>query len=419
MKLTFSPRQRRVFAALFIAYLAAYLSRTNLAPALPAIAEELSLSGAQAGLLATLFAVSYALGQIAVGFLADRYPPRRFLLAGLIGSSAVNIAFSFAARYPLLLMLWLLNGAFQSLLWTPIVRVLANRFDGPLRNRATFSMSVGFVLGYLLAWLITGAVIRFAGWRPAFLAAGLITLCCGLFSVCLLGADGADAPDAVRNEAAAPARRLPLRALLTEASLMLALLCGVMNGFVRDGIMTWAPKLLIDTQGIQMDSALMVALVIPAVNLLGILLGRKAFGWMKDSARDATALLMGACALFSALLLLFYRSGLFACALFLCACSAIAYGVNPLLTTLLPMEYRASGRVATVAGLVDACIYLGTALAGVASGALRDALGWGSVFAAWTIASALGLLAMLLSRRARGAAAKTAVTSPPAPSGAP
>lgn len=52
-------------------------------------------------------------------------------------------------------------------------------------------------------------------------------------------------------------------------------------------------------------------------------------------------------------------------------------GLNPLLTSLIPMDYRSLNRVALAAGLMDAMIYLGSALSGVFAGFLSDAYGWG------------------------------------------
>ena len=64
------------------------------------------------------------------------------MLIGLMGSALVNIAFSFCPYFPLLLALWFMNGALQSLLWTPIVRILAVHFRDETRNSAAFFLSI-------------------------------------------------------------------------------------------------------------------------------------------------------------------------------------------------------------------------------------------------------------------------------------
>ena len=74
-------------------------------------------------------------------------------------------------------------------------------------------------------------------------------------------------------------------------------------------------------------------------------------------------------------------------------------GINPMINTLIPMEYEHAGRVGLVAGLVDCFIYLGSALAGTAAGALSDGYGWGAVYAVWALVSALGAALAFVSIR--------------------
>ena len=75
----------------------------------------------------------------------------------------------------------------------------------------------------------------------------------------------------------------------------------------------------------------------------------------------------------------------------------LLYGVNPLLTSLFPMEYDKMGRVALVAGVIDCFIYLGSALAGALTGALTESIGWNRVFALWAAAQLMGALLAVVS----------------------
>ena len=88
-----------------------------------------------------------------------------------------------------------------------------------------------------------------------------------------------------------------------------------------------------------------------------------------------------------------------ACALLLGLCCASCYGINPMINTLIPMEYERAGRVGLVAGLVDCFIYLGSALAGTAAGALSDGYGWNAVYTVWAFVSALGAALAFVSLR--------------------
>lgn len=82
------------------------------------------------------------------------------------------------------------------------------------------------------------------------------------------------------------------------------------------------------------------------------------------------------------------------CALLLGLCRAANFGVNPLLNALIPMDYDKSGRVGLAAGLIDCFIYIGSALTGVAAGAVIDVVGWQGVYAMWIVVSAIGIAAI-------------------------
>ena len=80
--------------------------------------------------------------------------------------------------------------------------------------------------------------------------------------------------------------------------------------------------------------------------------------------------------------------------------SAILYGSNTLITTIIPMEYTDCGRVGLVAGLVDALIYVGSALAGTLTGWLHETTGaWTSVYLIWAAVAIVGAAGSILSAR--------------------
>ena len=404
MEQRYTAQERRFLIACFVAYTAAYISRTNLSPALDSIQRAFGLTAARVGLLPTAFALPYAFGQIVVGFLADRYRPQRFMLVGLMGSAAMNIAFSRASGFGALLTLWLLNGVFQSMIWTPLVRVVERYFRDTIRARALFHISITLIVGYLCAWALSGFLTAAISWRAAFATCGTVTAVLAVGS--FLAMRGEPEIEAVpRGESPLKVeKRMPLGMLFLGTDLIWLMIACLMNGYVRDGIMNWAPKLLQETQGISLESAVGIALIIPLVNFTGIELGRIVYRRTHGLVRNAIAALLTANVIFEILLLLSYRWSGFLCALFLAACSAMAYGVNPLITSFLPMEYHSVGRVGFVAGMVDAIIYLGSALSGAVTGALSSRFGWDAAFASWILCTlaAVGAMVAAIRRRMKG-----------------
>lgn len=393
----YTQRQRRLLFALFAAYTAAYISRANLSPALAAIQADFGLTAAQAGLLPTFFSIPYALGQILSGALADRCRPRNMMTLGLMGSCTCNVLFSLANSYPLLVLLWCLNGCFQSMIWTPVVRLMATEYQESIRPRAMFAISMTLIVGFLIAWALSGWLTSLINWRWSMRVSGLLTGLIGCASFLLIGqSTPVAAPSFERKQAGTS----PLKLVLCT-DLWLILLGCLFNGYVRDGIMNWAPKLLTDTQGIDLSGALGVMLIIPAINFLGILFGKALYRRLGQRTRLTCAWMQGLCAVFSLILMLAHGINPLLCTLLLGLCSAMTYGVNPLLTSFLPMDYDRLGCVGLAAGLLDALIYAGSALSGTLAGLICDHYGWNAVFASWMLCSSASVILILLSARKR------------------
>ena len=156
MKERFTPGQRRTLLLCTLSYTVAYLGRMNLSASLPGVQAALQLSETQAGVFQTVTALVYAVGQIVNGTLVDKVSARRSIGLGLILSAVCNAAFGLAHSYAWMVVIWALNGAAQSMLWTPIVKLTATWCSGRKRERASFTLSVAVILGHLAAWALSG-----------------------------------------------------------------------------------------------------------------------------------------------------------------------------------------------------------------------------------------------------------------------
>src|SRR5882762_11110737 len=78
-----------------------YLDRLNLSIAGKYIQDEFSIPLKTMGWILSAFLLSYALAQIPGGYLADRFGPRRVLIAAILWWSALTAATGIAPRLPL------------------------------------------------------------------------------------------------------------------------------------------------------------------------------------------------------------------------------------------------------------------------------------------------------------------------------
>ncbi len=394
----FSTQQRKILLGTVIAYTATYLNRLNLSAALGSVMDAFSISAASAGLLQTAFAIVYAAGQMINGAIVDRISPVRHMLISLIGAGLCNLLMGFAPNFGVFMALCMLNGAFQSMLWTPIVRLFALCFHTERqRGKANFIHSFAIIIGHLGAWAISGLLISAVGWQLSFIAPALVMVPTIIIVFHLL--------QSARKIGAAPSKALvgkkesfavssTLRTFAATGFGLILPAC-ILYGFVRDGIITWAPEILHGLMGSSSLSATAFSLIIPLVNALGILLGYYLTRRGNRNIRKVVGYMNLACAAFC--LLLPSGKGALSAALlmgFSCAC---LFGLSPLLTTMVPLEYDKIGRSALAAGLIDSFVYIGSALAGVINGRIYETEGTSVIYFTWAVSALIGAIAVYLS----------------------
>ena len=400
----FTKNQNRIFWGLFISYGIAYVGRLNLSAALNNLITDMSLTKAQGGMFQTLFAIVYAAGQLINGVIVDKVSARRYIFAGLLLSGLANLLLGISKAYPLMLTAWLINGAVQSMLWTPVVKIMATWFKGDRREKASFGLSITLVCGNIAAWAISGFMAARFSWRYSFIIPGIIVGSCAFLAWFILRdkpEEGEDiGEDEVQKKGTTALRQMTVREMIALTGLPLVLVCCVCNGAVRDGIITWGPTILAQVAGGQALNSTLTSLIIPCFNLIGIVMARKCYNFFGNNARRCCGCLMLLSTVLCALIRPSYVS-MVTCAITLGLACACTYGINPMLTTLIPMEFEVGGRVGLVAGISDCFIYLGSALAGVVTGAISDAAGWTMVFMLWVGIAAVGAVFAFLSLNGR------------------
>lgn len=401
MKTGFTPAQKRMIFSCLGVYTTLYICRLNLSAALEGIRLGLSLSIPQAGTLQTVFALIYACGQFINGAVVDRVNPVRHMLTGLCGAAACNLLAGLAPSYPLLLMAVAGNAVFQSMVWTPIMRLIASHIEpGDKRVKANFFVALTLVFGHFGAWAISGFLSAIVGWRFSFIVPACIAVIVFVLAGrSLMTMQLHHVPEEAREKSSAHSGESTLRLLLYSGFFPVLLSC-VLYGFIRDCVITWTPTLMAhQAQGAALSSAAFT-LILPVINLAGVTLGFVLR--LRGAPARIVVVIMMAAAIFCCVPLLAGMNMLLTAILLGCICAAM-YGANTMFTGLIPMEYDRVGRTGLTAGMVDSFIYLGGALSGFFGGTLYDAFGSGALFTSWIITavvcSVMTLVSGVMSKR--------------------
>jgi predicted MFS family arabinose efflux permease len=143
------------------------------------------LSAAQAGLMASAYAVGYTLAVPVLTALTDRFDARLILLAGSVVSSLATVAFGlFAGGHLSACVWWGLAGVGFGGAYMPGLKALTDRLPPGDASRSVTLYTASFSVGVGLSFLVSQLVADRLGWRAAFLVTGIGPL--AMVAVCLM-----------------------------------------------------------------------------------------------------------------------------------------------------------------------------------------------------------------------------------------
>lgn len=142
-------------------------------PAMPAIGLDTGASAQLVQLSLAVFMWGYALGQLFIGPLSDRYGRRRVLLLGLSSYTVVNFISAFAQQIEFLLILRVAQGLIAATGPVLVRAILNDRLDSVGAARTLSSMLSIMALVPALAPILSGFLVEIYGWQSIFFMTSL------------------------------------------------------------------------------------------------------------------------------------------------------------------------------------------------------------------------------------------------------
>lgn len=411
-----SRKQMKILCLLCcLVYFVSYLTRLNYAVCMVEIQAALGISKNIAGLPVTASFFSYGMGQVVCGFLGDKYEPRKIIFTGLVGSAFCNLLAVFFSMMEVMIPAWFVNGFFQSMLWPPLVRIMAENLDEDWYRKGCVWVSMSSSGATVALYLLAPLFIGISGWKTVFylaVAAGIGAAFVWLRHTGRLF--GGNALPRAETEAEKtpggkekgakeispwekPGKKGPA-GMFAGVPILLILLSIILHGTLKDGITTWMPVYMTEMFGMSSSQSILSTAVLPVCSVFSTLLASALLYRLKNEVLTA-ALLFGTGAAAGFTMLSFYDSHPVVCVVMMMLITGCMYGVNLMLISRVPGHFAGRGNVSAVSGILNAATYVGSALSTYAFGAVAESSGWMPVVVLWGGAALGGTVLLLLGIR--------------------
>ena len=138
-------------------------------PLLPFIRDNFSLDYTRAGLLLSVFSITYGLSQLPSGWLADRLGTRVLMAVGICGVGLSGVLIGFSTGYVMLLVLLGLMGFLGGGYHPSAPPLVSSTVPAKNRGRAIGIHAIGGSASYFIAPLVAAVTAAAWGWRSSFL----------------------------------------------------------------------------------------------------------------------------------------------------------------------------------------------------------------------------------------------------------
>ena len=244
-------------------------------PLLPMIRNEFALDYTRSGFVIAAFSLSYGIGQLPAGWLADRIGSRILITMGICGVALAGLLLGLSHTYIMMVVFLVLMGLLGGGYHPAAPPLIAAAVEPRNRGRALGFHTIGGGASFFLAPLIAAAVASVWGWRGSFITLAVPSMIFGIVFYIILkrwtGINEAkhtiigsyDQPKPTRNNM----RHLIAFIILTTLS-----------GAVTMSVISFIPLFVVDRFGVSEEVAAVLIAVIYSAGLWAGPLG----GYLSD-----------------------------------------------------------------------------------------------------------------------------------------
>jgi MFS family permease len=289
-----SPGQRSTLLAAFLGWMLDAFDSMLYALVLTYAMRDLGMSKATSGFLQTLTLLASGIGGVFFGFLADRIGRKRALMLSILTYSICSFFSGLSTTVSMLAVCRFILGLGMGGEWNTGATLVAETWPDELRAKAIAIVQSSWAIGYALAALVAGVVLRYSNWRFVFFVGilpAIVTLWIRnrvpesqMWEQHRRLAQGQELePQGTQRTPGNDSFSVIFRAPYRKSTIVLLLL-NFFGLFAWWGMFIWIPPYLSlpIAQGGRGFGIMRTATLLIVLNLLGMFPGYISFGWVAD-----------------------------------------------------------------------------------------------------------------------------------------
>lgn len=361
------------------AYTFAYVARLNYNASMVEILSQLGTTKEAAGTVSSFFFFTYGVGQLVNGLLSKKYNTKYSVAVALAGSCVINFVMTFCQDIGQMKYLWLLNGAFQSVLWSSLIKTLSDNLADSKLPKAVMVMSTTVASGTFMAYGLAALFSYFAlNWTLIFYVGSVLA---GLTAILWFVGMSSFQKEKKKTEISEGKAKSNISFTpVFIVGLIVVLISAVSNGFIKDGITTWVPSILKEEFGVSSSLSIIVTLLLPVLSIFGTSLVNILHKKQKDENVLNGIFYFATSVLVVFIILTLEIKSVPLTLMFFGGIACLMSAVNNVITSIVPLYSRDKIDSGLSAGLLNTFCYVGSTLATSVLGRIADTKGWNDVF---------------------------------------
>ncbi|MCJ2049375.1 MFS transporter [Methylobacterium sp. J-070] len=169
-------RWTRLLPVMMIAFIIAFMDRTNIGFAIPTMGKELALDQGALGFASGVLFLGYGVTQPLGGWIADRGYGRALIATLMVLWGVTEVALGYIETPTQLAVVRFLLGFFEGGIFPTLLLFVRNWFAPSERARANGVWQLAYPLAAMLSGPIAGFVLEHGTWRTLFIVEGIFPI---------------------------------------------------------------------------------------------------------------------------------------------------------------------------------------------------------------------------------------------------